>query len=52
MEVDDYTGMTLWNVSCMRVKSFILRSISLKVFLMIRFNVVDQCLGHLVSPNR
>jgi hypothetical protein len=38
MEVDDYTGMTLWNVSCMRVKSFILRSISLKVFLMIRFN--------------
>jgi hypothetical protein len=36
--VDDYPGMTPWNVSCMGVNSVRLRPISMKVFLMMRFN--------------
>jgi hypothetical protein len=38
MGVDDYPGKTQWNVSCTGFKSFKLRLISMKLFLMIRFN--------------
>jgi hypothetical protein len=38
MGVDDCPGMTPWNVSCTGVKSFRLRLISMKVFLMMRFS--------------
>jgi hypothetical protein len=36
--VDDYPSMTPWNISCTGIKSFRVRPISIKVFLMIRFN--------------
>jgi hypothetical protein len=36
--VDDYPGMTPWNMSCIGIRSDKLRLISMKVFLMIRFN--------------
>jgi hypothetical protein len=38
MGVDDYPGMIPWNVSCTGVKSVKLRPISIKVFLIMRFN--------------
>jgi hypothetical protein len=38
MGVDVCPGMISWNVSCTRVKSDNLRSISMKVFLIMRFN--------------
>jgi hypothetical protein len=38
MGIDDCPGMTPWNVSCTGVRSYKLRPISMKVFLMIRFN--------------
>jgi hypothetical protein len=36
--VDDCPGTTSWNMSCIGVRSDRLRHISMKVFLMIRFN--------------
>jgi hypothetical protein len=38
MGVDDYPEITPWNVSCTGVKSDRLMPISMKVFLMMRFN--------------
>jgi hypothetical protein len=38
MGVDVCPGMISWNVSCIGVKSDNLRSISMKVFLIMRFN--------------
>jgi hypothetical protein len=38
MGVDSYPGMIPWNVSCTGVRSYKLMPISMKVFLIMRFN--------------
>jgi hypothetical protein len=47
--VDDYPGMIPCNVSCIGVKSFRLRPISMKAFLMIRFNEAQLLISVLAT---
>jgi hypothetical protein len=49
MGVVDCSGISLWNVSCTGTRSDRLRSISMKVFLMIRINEAPLSIGVLAT---